>query len=34
MFSVYKYYENPGLQVKSPFYTQKDDFVEVKDLVP
>ena len=34
MFSVYKYYENPSLQVKSPYYTKKDDFVEVRELVP
>lgn len=34
MFSVYKYYENPSLQVKSGYYTKKDDFVEVRELIP
>jgi len=34
MFSVYKFYENPGLLVKSKAYTDKDDFVEVRKLVP
>ena len=34
MFSVYKYYENPGLRVKSNYYTEKDDFMEVRNLVP
>jgi len=34
MFSVYKYYENPSLQVKSPFYLDKAEYVEVKDLMP
>lgn len=34
MFSVYKFYENPSLQVKSKYYTNKDDFVEVRELVP
>lgn len=34
MFSVYKYYENPALLVKSKHYTGKEDHVEVRDLVP
>ena len=34
MFSVYKFYENPGLFVKSKEYTDKEDFQEVKKLVP
>lgn len=34
MFSVYKYYENPNLLVKSNYYTGKDEFVEIKSLVP
>ena len=34
MFSVYKYYENPNLLVKSNYYTGKEDFVEIKSLVP
>ena len=34
MFSVYKYYENPSMQVKGPHYTKKDDFVEVRELMP
>jgi hypothetical protein len=34
MFSVYKYYENPQLKVKSQAYTGKDEYVEVGELVP
>ena len=34
MFSVYKYYENPALLVKSKHYTGKEDHCEVRDLVP
>lgn len=34
MFSVYKYYENPGLQVQSNYYTQMEDYTEVRTLVP
>ena len=35
MFSVYKYYENPALLVKSKYHNEgNDDFVEVKELVP
>jgi len=34
MFSVYKYYENPGLQVQSNYYTQQEDYSEVRTLVP
>ena len=34
MFSVYKYYENPSLQVSSKFHNGSDDYVEVRDLVP
>lgn len=34
MFSVYKFYENPSLLVKSQHYRGSDDFVEVRELVP
>ena len=37
MFSVYKYYENPGMLVKSKYHkagTDEKDFVEVRELVP
>ena len=34
MFSVYKFYENPSLRVKSEHYRGADDFVEVRELVP
>jgi len=34
MFSVYKYYESPQLQVKSEYYTNSKEYGEVKDLVP
>ena len=34
MFTVYKYCENPNLLVKSQTYTGKDDFQEIKQLVP
>ena len=34
MFTVYKYYENPSLQVKSPYYKQSDEYMQVGDLAP
>lgn len=34
MFSVYKYFENPALLVKSQMYTGKDEYKEIKQLVP
>ena len=35
MFSVYKYYENPAMLVKSNHHTDKnDEFMEVRELVP
>lgn len=34
MFSVYKYYENPMLQVRSKYHCGSDEFLEVRDLVP
>ena len=34
MFSVYKYYENPQLLVKSSAYTGSEEYMEVKELVP
>ena len=34
MFSVYKYFENPSLQVKSQHYRGSDDYVELRELVP
>ena len=34
MFSVYKYYENPSLQVNSKYHNGNEEYVEVRDLVP
>lgn len=34
MFSVYKFYENPSMLVKSQHYRGSDDFVEIKEIVP
>jgi hypothetical protein len=35
MFSVYKYYENPAMLVKSKHHTDgNDEFMEVRELVP
>ena len=34
MFSVYKYYENPSLQVKSKYHIGNDEYTEVRELVP
>jgi len=34
MFSVYKFYENPSMQVKSSYYRDTEDYTEVKELVP
>ena len=34
MYSIYKYYENPALQVKGNAYTNTDEYIEVKELFP
>ena len=34
MFTIYKYYESPVLKVQNTHYTQNEDFVEVRELIP
>ena len=34
MFTIYKYYESPALKVQCQHYTQNEDFVEVRELIP